>query len=597
MRRYRCESVVPETEFDVIRRLAELDDADFAGEWERQSSDARKSASIALLMMKARLEDATPGALALRLDPLTVQTPALDIIDAKLLRVRDSITAMFERRRRFAELVRSGVDEAISTERAALEVPMIGLNRLIVSMPPQEGKSDRISVIFVLWLLRQFPTLKIGIVSYDGEKASEFTRKIRNYIELLDGTAGNIDLGLRLAVDQKAMSRFALTTGGSVYGIGIGGGLTGRHFDILIIDDPVKDAKDADSILKSQQAWEWWMTVARPRLAPGAPAIDVQTRWHELDPAGRFIIKQREDIAAGVIHLDVWDVINIPAQADHDPSKGEIDILGREPGEFMVSTRGRTRAQWETTKAATEARFWSALFQGKPTPDVGDIFLTQWWRRYDEILWVQENDGTYRVPGYELSQSWDFAFRDTKASDFVVGQLWAKKRANSYLITQVRARLSFTNSVAAMQRMSRLFPTAHRKIVEAKANGDAIIDALKNELSGILPVTPDQSKTARAKAITMFVQAGNLWVPTNRVAYSTPELSFSPDDFIHECTSFPNGSHDDQVDAMTQYAKMLYLEGGEAQFLSPVGAGTRAKPKSEVGSSPMAKRLAAKAAK
>ncbi len=589
-------ALIAESEIAVIKQLASLSDEEFAAHWESQTVDGKRSASRALASFKTRLQDPTPGHLALRLDPLTVQTPALDIIDSKLVQVRDGISAMFERRRLFAELVRSGVDELEATERAATRTPTAGISRLIVSMPPQEGKSNRISIVFVIWLLRQFPTLKIGIVSYDGEKAQEFTRAIRNYIELLDGTGGNIDLGLRLAPDQKAMGRFSLTTGGSVYGIGIGGGLTGRHFDLLIIDDPVKDARAADSVLLSQQAWEWWMTVARPRLAPGAPVIEVATRWHELDLGGRFMTKQSEDESAGIINTDRWDVVNIPAQADHDPSKGEVDILDRMPGEFMVSTRGRTLAQWEATKAATEARFWSALFQGRPTPDVGDILLKHWWRRYDEVLWQQIDDGTFRVPGYTLSQSWDFAFRDTKSSDYVVGQVWAKKNANSYLVYQVRARLSFTKSVEAMKRVSRLFPEAHRKIVEAKANGDAIIDALKDELAGIVSVTPDQSKEARTRAVSLFVQAGNFWLPTTRVAYANAEIAFSPEDFIHEATSFPHGTHDDQVDAFSQYAKTLYLEGGDMVFLSPVGLNTQrvTKPK-DVPLTPMAKRLAKKA--
>ena len=138
--------------------------------------------------------------------------------------------------------------------------------------------------------------------------------------------------------------------------------------------------------------------------------------------------------------------MNIPAQAED-----EDDILGRQPGEFMVSARGRTVAQWEATKAATAPRFWTALFQGKPSPDVGDIWLREWWRRYDTVLWTQAADGSYRLDGYDVSQSWDCAFRETTSSDFVVGQVWAKKGADSFLIYQVWARLSFTNTIEAIR--------------------------------------------------------------------------------------------------------------------------------------------------
>jgi hypothetical protein len=145
------------------------------------------------------------------------------------------------------------------------------------------------------------------------------------------------------------------------------------------------------------------------------------TRWHEADLFGRMIAKQKEDESAGLAHYDKWTVVNIPAQADHDPGKGEVDILGREPGEFMVSARGQTTEQWEATKAATSPRFWSALYQGRPAPETGAVWLKEWWRRYDVPLWSQRPDGTFRLDGYDVTQSWDCAFRDTKSSDYVVG--------------------------------------------------------------------------------------------------------------------------------------------------------------------------------
>ena len=388
-------------------------------------------------VVRLRDEDPTPGHLAQRLDPAIVQTPALDIIDRDLVQIRDAIAVMYARRARFAELVRKGVDQEMATERAASEIADAGNDRLIVSMPPQEGKSSRITRYGVLWLLRQFPSLRVGIVSYDGDNAGQFSYLVRADIELYNGRDNDIDLGLRLVVGQKAMTRWKLTTDGGVYAIGIGGGLAGRPLDYLVIDDPIKDIRDADSILLSSQAWEWWQTVARPRLAPWAPVVQVSTRWHEADLAGRMIAKQKEDESAGLAHFDRWRVINIPAQAEYNPEKGETDILGRAPGEFMVSARGRTTDQWMATKAATAPRFWTALFQGKPSPDVGDIWLREWWRRYDTVLWTQAADGSYRLDGYEVTESWDCAFRDTKSSDYVVGQVWAKRGADSFLIYQV----------------------------------------------------------------------------------------------------------------------------------------------------------------
>jgi predicted phage terminase large subunit-like protein len=237
----------------------------------------------------------------------------------------------------------------------------------------------------------------------------------------------------------------------------------------------------------------------------------------------------------------------------------------------MVSARGRTVAQWEATKAATAPRFWTALFQGKPSPDVGDIWLREWWRRYDTVLWTQAADGSYRLDGYDVTQSWDCAFRETKSSDFVVGQVWAKKGADSFLVYQVWARLSFTNTIEAIRRVTRLFPQSRRKIIEAKANGDAVIDSLQHEIAGIIKAEPTQSKVARATAVSPFIRAGNVHLPTTRVATTEREIAFDVEAFIQQATSFPNAANDDAVDAASQYLNEAYLAGGGVTIIVPIG--------------------------
>lgn len=544
-----------------------------------EASDEEIAAYIALERERQELDrrlavatDPTPGALAKRIDPMAIQTPALSVIDQRLVQVRDGIASMFERRSRLVELQAAGVPLEVAIEQAATEIPARGIDRLWVAMPPQEGKSTRVTRVNPLWLLRQFAGLRMGIVSYDGALAGQFSFNIREDVRLFDGVAGDVDLGLRLVPGQRAISRWTLTNGSSVYAIGIGGGLSGRPLDILIIDDPVKDAQAADSAMRSAAAWVWWQTVARPRLAPWAPVILVSTRWHELDMIGRVIAKQAEDEAMGLVHFDRWVGVNIPAQADHDPTRGETDILGRKPGEFMVSARGRTEAQWEATKTATDSRFWLALYQGRPAPEDGEIWEKGWWRRYETPLWSREPDGTYRLPaGWDVTQSWDCAFRGTDQSDYVVGQVWAKKGADSFLVYEVWRRLTFTDTIAAIRRVTALFPQARRKLIEAKANGDAVIDSLAHEIPGIIPATPYTSKTARATAVSPFIRAGNVHIPTSAVATLDPEIAWDPEGFIGEATAFPNGAHDDQVDATSQYLQEAYLIGGEGVISVPVG--------------------------
>jgi predicted phage terminase large subunit-like protein len=528
--------------------------------------------------VRLRDDDPTPGALARRLERSTVQTPALGLIDDELVAIRDHIGVMMRRRERLVELVgadeENGDSDALATaiELVEAEIPDAGNARLIVSAPPQEGKSQRITRYGLLWLLRQFPTLRIGIVSFDGDAAATWSWQIRGDIELYDGVSNPIDLGLRLVPGQKAMSRWVLQTGGGVFAIGIGGGLTSRPLDMLVIDDPVKDIRAADSLIQSAAAWDWWFSVARPRLAPWAPVIEVATRWHEADLGGRLQAKQLEDEAAGERHFDRWRVLNIPAEADHDPNAGETDVLGRPPGEFMVSARGRTLTQWLATKSATPARFWTALYQGRPSPETGAIWLKEWWRRYEVPIWTQHPDGTFRLDGYDVAQSWDCAFRDTKSSDYVVGQVWAKRGADSYLVYQVHRRLSFTETLDAVRHTKWLFPQTRKIIIEGKANGDAVVDSLKHEIPGIVVFEPGRdSKEGRATAVSPFIRAGNVHLPTTRVASMSPEISFDVEAFILEATAFPNAAHDDQVDAASQYIFEAHRVSGESSILVATG--------------------------
>lgn len=523
---------------------------------------------------KATEEDTTPGALARRCDPQTVQTAALDIIDEELLGIRDQLTVMFARRKQFAQGMRDGLSETAAVLAAQESVPDKGNARLTISMPPQEGKSSRVGRYGMLWLLRQFPGLHIGLVSYDSDHANRISYMLRADIEVFNGTGGNPDLGLRLAKDQKAVGRWRLAKphAGDVYAIGIGGGITGRPIDLLLIDDPVKDIKAADSLLQSSQAWDWWQTAARPRLAPWAPVIVVATRWHELDLIGRLLLNQKEGEQAGKKHIDKWHVVNISAQAEDVG-----DVLGRQPGEFMASTRGRTQEQWLTTKAATAPRFWTALYQGRPAPDVGEVWLRPWWRRYDEPRWQQQPDGNFRLPGVDKALlSVDCAFKDKQTSDYVTIGVWGKWGAEAYLIYQVWARLSFTDTCSALVRVANLFPDCYSKLVEDKANGTAVIDSLKKTVPGLVPIEPVQHKRARAEAVSPFIKAGNVYLPTQQLASMAPEISWDVEALITEATSFPNGAHDDQVDQVSQALAEFYLAGGQGEAFLKVMEAERA---------------------
>lgn len=450
----------------------------------------------------------TPGDLARHMDPRTVQTAALDLLDQNLIDVAEG-----------------------------------RCQRLMWSMPPQEGKSERTSRRFPLWLLIQNPDLRIAIVSYEMGVARRWGRAIRNDI------AAHPELGLTVRSDTAAAHEWQLEGHlGGVYSVGIGGALTSRPVDVLLIDDPLKGRKEADSEAYRQACKDFYTDTARTRLGPAAMQIIIQTRWHEDDLTGWLLSGPSGD---------QWRYVNIPAQAE-----SEDDPLGREPGEYLVSARGRTPEDWEATRRDVGSRTWAALYQGAPAPAEGTLFKRGNWRWYSAPRAIRRPDGTMWVHGAdELIQSWDMTFKDTKKSDFVVGQVWARFGADVYLLDQIRDRLDFPAAQQAVKALAAKWPQAHAKLVEDKANGPAIIAQLRSVVPGLIEVNPVDSKYARASSVAPFQESGNCYLPE-------PELAPWIDDFLVEHTSFPNATHDDQVDCTSQALdRMLGGQLGAAQAM------------------------------
>lgn len=458
-------------------------------------------------------DESTPAAMARSLDPKFRRTPALDLVDEAL-------------------------EWALTTPDA----------RLIVNLPPQEGKSTLITKWGPVWLLKRRPGMRLVVVSYAANVARRMGRLIREVI----GAFGP-RLGLRLDPSVKAQHEFQIAGHeGGVYAVGVDGQLTSRPADGFIIDDPLKGRKQADSAKLREMVWEVWTDTIVPRLAPGSFVIVVQTRWHEDDLTGRLL--KGEDAHR-------WRVLSIPAQADHDPEAGETDPLGRQPGEYMISARGRSAEQWEQQKRSVGSRTWTALYQGRPTPPEGTLFPAKTWHYYARGLWLEREDGSRWVPGVpvggdefsEIIQSWDCAFKDLESSDYVVGQVWLRRGIECFLLDQVRGHLGFTETLLAFERLTARWPQALLKVVEDKANGTAVINMLRRKIPGIVPEDPIDSKAARAVAVTPLTEAGNVYLPD---AADAPWVA----DFIEEAKAFgPGASHDDQVDAMSQALNRLVI--------------------------------------
>jgi hypothetical protein len=242
--------------------------------------------------------------------------------------------------------------------------------RLVVTMPPQEGKSELCSRAFPVWLLHRDPDFRYVTASYEAGVARRLSRRARDDVDL-HGDA----LGLAVRPDVSSQHEWQIAGHeGGVYAVGVGGALTSRPADGIGVDDPVKGREQADSVTYRERAWDWWTETASTRLAPGAFVLVVLTRWHPDDVAGRLIAED-EALPAGERR---WRVLHIPAQCENPAS----DPLGREPGEYMISARGRTTEQWDRIKTTVGARAWAALYQGRPAPLEGGVWLWEWIRPY-----------------------------------------------------------------------------------------------------------------------------------------------------------------------------------------------------------------------
>lgn len=403
-------------------------------------------------------------------------------------------------------------------------------------MPPRHGKSELISFWFPLWCLGRNPKTRIILASYEADFAAFWGRRVRNAVN----EYGN-ELDIALDPTSSAAHRWNLDNGiGGMLTAGAMGPMTGKGADIMVIDDPIKNAEEAASETIREKLWDWFQTTAYTRLEPGSGIIVVATRWHQDDLIGR--LEARSSSGEGL----PWDVIKFPALAEAE------DPLGRALNEPLWPERYNLQDLEDIKKGNTPYN-WSALYQQRPTPEEGGAVKRAWWRFYE----VAPADFD------QIIQSWDLAFKDLKDSDYCVGQVWGRKGAQFFLLHQVRGLMNSVEVIAAIRNITRIFPQATAKLIEDSANGPAVIAQLHHEVAGIIPIkTKGQSKDQRLQAAIPLIAAGNVFLPGRRKPdgeYSIDQLWVS--EFIEELAAFPNGAHDDQLDATTQALNFMKPKG------------------------------------
>jgi predicted phage terminase large subunit-like protein len=441
---------------------------------------------------------ASPLALAQHLDPATVRTPALDLIDSAL----------------------------VDTEAGR------GPDRLQIFMPPQEGKSTTVSRRYPLWLLEHDPTLLVGIVSYGADLAVEFGRQVKRDVEQ------HPDLGIQLRADSRAAGRWNTKQGGGLYCVGLAGGLSGRPLDRLIYDDLIKDRQQAESAAHRQRCWDHWEQVGRPRLSARGRVTVMQTRWHTDDLPGRLQAQE----------LQAWRVIAVPAVA------GDGDLLGRAPGEELRSARGRAPGYFLGLQASMSPYAWRSIYQQAPTGAQGTLFQRDAWRFFDH---VDQDSVVLDGRRHDLRDMWRFATVDLAgstrtASDFSVVGVWAMTGDRDLLLLDVaRARAAEADHWALVRPLLERWRVGEVG-VESTMIGTALIrDAVAGGLPGVFDLHADRDKITRAIPYSSLQRQRRVWLRAGAAWI---------DDWVSEHADFPNGPHDDQVDVGAYAAKQVLVD-------------------------------------
>lgn len=391
--------------------------------------------------------------------------------------------------------------------------------RLMISMPPRHGKSQLASEFFPAWYLGRNPDKYIITATYSQDLANDFGRKVRN--QMLDQYHHAAFPECRIVDDSKAKNKFNTTAKGVYYAVGVGASATGRGSHLLLIDDPLKGRKEAESEVMRQGLKDWYTSVAYTRLMPGGAIVIIQTRWHEDDLAG-WVSREHTH--------EEWEVLNLPAIDDNDqplwPEQYPLDTL-------------------LNIKRTIGSRDWEALYQQRPAASEGEIFKRDWWQRYKEtpkLKWIM--------------QSWDTAFKKGAENDYSVCTTWGVCDKGYYLLDCWKNKAEFPELKRTVINLAKKW-NPRAILIEDKASGQSLIQELKTNTNlNILSISVDSDKITRAYAITPMIEAGNVYLP---------EESEWVQDFIDECAVFPNGVNDDSVDSLTQ-ACNHFRRKGEAAF-------------------------------
>ena len=399
------------------------------------------------------------------------------------------------------------------------------LKRLIVNMPPRHTKSEFASHLFPAFFMGRHPKSKLIQTTHTGELAIRFGRKAKNLIE--SDEYASVFPDVSLAADSKAAGRWESNHKGEYFAAGVGGAITGRGADLLIIDDPHSE-QDALSPSVLDGHYEWYTSGPRQRLQPGGAIVLVMTRWSIKDLTGRLLQAQSKDPAA-----DQWEIVEFPAVINDKPMWGNF---------WSMDGLNGVKASIPITK-------WNAQWMQNPVAEEGALIKREWWKK-----WEPE-----KIPHLQyIIQSYDTAFTKKETADYSAITTWGiftpeeGGRQNIILLDAKKGRWNFPELKEKAQEEYKYWEP-EIVLVEAKASGLPLTHELQKIGIPVINFTPSRGndKHARVNSVAPLFESGAVWAPKDRRW---------AEEVIEECAAFPFGDYDDYVDSMTQ-ALMRYRQG------------------------------------
>lgn len=409
--------------------------------------------------------------------------------------------------------------------------------RLIINMPPRHTKSEFASYLLPAWFLGKYPEKKVIQTSHTAELAVGFGRKVRNLVD--QEVYSNVFPGVGLQSDSKAAGRWDTNKGGTYFAIGVGGAVTGKGADLLIIDDPHSEQEAALAEVNPEiydKTYEWYTSGPRQRLQPGGAIVVVMTRWSKKDLTGRVLKSEAQRGGEG------WEVIEFPAIL---PSNKPLW-----PEFWSYEELSALREELPNAK-------WMAQYQQNPTSDSSAIIKREWWQ-----VWEKDSP----PPCDFILMAWDTAFEKSNRADYSALTTWGIfyhedeagiQQANIILLNAFRERMEFPRlKQVAVEQYQDWAPDS--VIIEKKASGAPLIYEMRAMGIPVQEFTPTKGndKINRLNAVSDIFASGRVWAPDTHWA----------EEVIDEVASFPSGDHDDYVDS-TSLALMRFRKGGYVNTL------------------------------